>query len=88
MLLVIPDTARGAKDGYIGISSSRRWPRFGETRDDRLFIRNVGSYKLCELRRSLSEISPRGCSDIQDTDVLRIFPPGYEVIYDPPSQET
>ena len=61
---VIPDAARGAKNGYVGVSRSRRWPRFGEPGDDRRFICNIGSYKFDELRGPLSEINPGGSSDI------------------------
>ena len=76
MLFVEPNVGRGAKDGYVGILRSSGWPRLSKPGDDRFFVCNVGSRKFSKLRMSLGEVSPGGGSEVQNTDVLRVLPPG------------
>lgn len=88
MFFVKSDIGRSAKYSDVGVLKSRRRPWVCKTSDNRLFICDIGSDELDKDSGSMSEIGPGGGSNVQNTNVLRIFSSGQQVVDDPTPQKT
>ena len=88
MIFAVPDVSSSAENGNATILKSLGWPWLGKSSHDRLLICDVDLDEFDKLPGPLHEVAPRGSSDVQNTDVLRVFAPGQQVIHDPAPQKT